>query len=281
MKKKIIKKVIFLISFFAALTVCVTAVLFFLSDNSEFEESFYRVKSSKVKEPVRVIALADLHNGEFGENNAKLVERITALKPDIIVMAGDMVNKDEADTEVCLNLCRRLLEAAPVYYVYGNHEGTMIYDKGIRLQDQLREAGVTILENTSTTIEVKENRIEIGGVSGSPELYEKYAADFIEEFEKKDEYKILLCHQPDLFYEKLAEVDADLSFAGHFHGGAIQIPGLGGLYAQEYGFFPKYCDGMFELSHGVLIVSRGLGQAPGTPRINNRPELVITDIVRG
>ena len=70
----------------------------------------------------------------------------------------------------------------------------------------------------------------------------------------------------------------DLAVAGHYHGGIIRIPGLGGLYHPKTGFFPKYDGGKYELAQGTLIVTRGIGNHGLIPRINNRPELVIIDV---
>ena len=98
------------------------------------------------------------------------------------------------------------------------------------------------------------------------------------EFEQKDTLKILIAHCPDLFYEKMAEVNVDLSVAGHFHGGQVRLPVVGGLYAIGHGFFPKYCDGMFTLANGHLFVTRGLGNSHTLPRINNRPEIAVIDV---
>ena len=66
-----------------------------LSDDSTFETTFYQVTSDKIQEPVRMILLADLHNHEFGRANRDLVKEIERLEPDMIVMAGDMVNGDD------------------------------------------------------------------------------------------------------------------------------------------------------------------------------------------
>ena len=70
----------------------------------------------------------------------------------------------------------------------------------------------------------------------------------------------------------------NLALAGHYHGGIVRIPGLGGLYHPEEGFFPKYSGGEYSLTYGKLIVSRGLGDQNFSLRINNKPELVIIDI---
>lgn len=90
--------------------------------------------------------------------------------------------------------------------------------------------------------------------------------------------KILIAHFPDLFYEKLADVNVDLAVAGHYHGGQVQLPLVGGVYSVDNGLFPQYCNGMFSLTNGHLFVTRGLGNSHRSPRINNRPEIAVIDI---
>ena len=43
--------------------------------------SRYSVSSEKISHPFRVVQLTDLHNSLFGENNTRLVKRVTAEDP--------------------------------------------------------------------------------------------------------------------------------------------------------------------------------------------------------
>lgn len=75
-----------------------------LSDNSTFETTFYRVTSEKIGENIRAVVLADLHNNVFGQDNEPLVFKIRQLEPDVILMAGDMINGDDPDVSGILEL---------------------------------------------------------------------------------------------------------------------------------------------------------------------------------
>lgn len=252
-----------------------------MSDNSTFETTFYRVTSQKIGEPVRAILMTDLHNSEFGKKNENLIERIKNLEPDLILMAGDMVNNDTPDVSVVVNLCEQLGKIAPVYYSLGNHEGDLMYlESGyqIPLDTELFQLGTTVLYNNCVDVEVKGNKFSIGVAGSNPDNYETVSAEFIGEFEQKEEFKLLLSHYPTLYYDCLAEAQIDLAVAGHFHGGLIRLPNGTGLYHADTGFFPKYCYGKFQLKNGFLVVSRGLGNHGKIPRINNTPELVVIDI---
>lgn len=269
-----------ILSVFLLLAVC-SVIMWRLSDNDSFETTFYRVTSDKIGEPIRAVLLADLHNSEFGTENAELIEEIRILKPDLILMAGDMVNGDDPNISIVVDLCTKLEEIAPVYYCLGNHEGNLMYlDTGyqIPLDVDLLHAGVHVLYNESIQTEVNGNQLEIGVAATDTENFHEISEPFIQEFEKSSRYKILLSHYPTLYYDYLADADIDLSVAGHFHGGQIRLPGGKGLYHIDTGFFPKYSSGRHQLQKGWLVVSRGLGNHGKIPRINNRPELVVIDI---
>ena len=248
--------------------------------SEELETSFFHLYSQKVPNGrnIRLVVLSDLHNKEFGEQNIELVERVEKLSPDLILLAGDMVNKFEDRTDVAVDLCRRLVEIAPVYYGIGNHEGNMMYVNGLRIDGLLREVGAKVLINQSEDIVVQDTPVSVGSVSTSVLDFDEYSAPFVAEFEQKDTLKILIAHCPDLFYEKMADVNVDLSVAGHFHGGQVRLPIIGGVYAIGQGLLPKYCDGMFTLTNGHLFVTRGLGNSHSFPRINNRPEIAVIDV---
>ena len=101
----------------------------------------------------------------------------------------------------------------------------------------------------------------------SPDLAEK------EREAGHEMYEILLFHSP-LFFETCRKWGADLTLCGHFHGGTIRIPGLGGVMTPQYQFFLPWCAGRFDADGKTMIVSRGLGTHSINVRLNDRPELV-------
>ena len=195
-----------------------------LSD--ELEVTFYHVHSPKTAsgENIRVIVLSDLHSREFGPENQELVEQIAALRPDLIAIAGDMVNADDGSLNVVLT------------------------------------------------------QLLVGGLTTSVEGYEEYGAAFFEEYERSGSFKLLIAHYPSLFYDDLADGAVDLGICGHYHGGQVRLPFVGGLYHGDTGLFPQYSGGLYQLTHGTIFVSRGMGGHNGLPRVNNRPELAVIDI---
>ena len=254
-----------------------------LMSGQRLSVSRYVLETDKLENDWKIAVLSDLHNKSFGEGNCRLLEKIREYRPDTILICGDMVTRGDPDVSVALDLCRELAKLAEVYYIYGNHEGVLQYADGgpqIPLDRYLAETGVHLLYGGLYQIRNGDGVIELFAKSINARQYredpenQKLAAEFAE----KDGFKLAMSHFPDLFYDAMADTEFDLAVAGHYHGGQIILPGIGGLYTPEAGWFPEYYGGAYPLKHGTLIVSRGLGNATAVPRINNAPELVLIDI---
>ena len=250
-----------------------------MADNSYFVDTFYEVEDEKIENPMRIVLLTDLHLKEYGENNCQLVDEIKRLKPDIIVMSGDMVDMDETDYSVVLTLCRQLVDVAPVYFGYGNHEKEVIRVKQTStINEDLEDMGVHVLHNRYVTVEVNGNLLDIGGLSANPGTEDaSYVQKFWKKYMETENYRLLLVHYPQFFFKGGALVDSgiDMALCGHLHGGVVQIPFVGGLYHPKDGFFPEMTEGCNLVNDTWVVISRGLG---GKPRFNNPPELVIIDL---
>ena len=83
-------------------------------------------------------------------------------------------------------------------------------------------------------------------------------------------------HNPS-YFENYVDWGADLSFAGHVHGGVLRI-GKRGVISPQFILFPKYSGGMYEKDNKAMIVSCGLGFHSMPIRINDRAEIVIVDV---
>lgn len=152
-------------------------------------------------------------------------------------------------------------------------------------------AGAIVLEHQYRDITVKGQSLRIGGIYGYclPDKYlETEEADlsecmFLWDFENTDRYKILLSHLPIAWLKNdaLEEWNMDCVFSGHLHGGQVILPGIGGVYAPDMGWFPGRLKGVFDSKDGKrhLVLSAGLGNTEVIPRFNNIPEIVCVDLV--
>ena len=259
--------------------VCAMNILYCANN---FEVNFYHVESNHVTSDIRIVVVSDVHLKEYGEDSSELIDAVAALRPDIIISAGDMVTYGAKDYESMLTLCRGLTEIAPFYGVMGNHEDELVYlEDDTELRDRFADAGMILLINRCERIRIKNNDIEIVGVSGSPDGFDNYggrnAMNKLQE--NHTALRICVAHIPTLFDQRLDEYDFDIGIAGHTHGGVVRLPVIGGLYSVEEGFLPDYDGGLYDLDNGAqLFVSRGLGSSGKIPRFNNTPELGVLDV---
>ena len=294
--------------------VCIaTAVIVMMCnyiDNRDFRETFHSTSSIKVDSSVRIVQISDLHGSSYGENNNKLLERVEALEPDIILCTGDIVDSVKDDLQYAVDLAKALADIAPAYYIYGNNEVEGIYDIPLKekeldekfgfsqdsrdetallqvpdsFETALEAAGIKVLKNEKDTITVKNMNVDVYGVlTSNPSSFwsytEKSFADYI--YGSTDNLKITAVHEPVIFEEFSPTYWGDLLICGHTHGGVMRVPMLGPLYTHEGGLFPErngdFIYGRYDAAGAPLIVSGGL-ENKNVFRINNQPELVIIDI---
>lgn len=220
----------------------------------------------------RILQVADLQNKVFGREQEPLLRMIERSAPDIIVLTGDLLDRNRTDVDTAMGLIRRIVTMAPVYFVSGNHEHQS--GEWDRLAEEMTEAGVTILDNGKSVIPRNGDTITLLGLADK-KVNPNYAQVLHTLMAgQEDSYNILLSHRPELF-ETYVAAGVDLIFTGHAHGGQMRIPFLQqGIFAPHQGFFPKYTEGMHEKDGTVMVVSRGLGNSSFPLRLFNRPELV-------
>ena len=114
---------------------------------------------------LRIVQLSDLHNREFGQDNAELYKAVENAAPDVIFLTGDLVDEYAAEPVPYARSVGAALSAiAPTYYVTGNHEwahGNAVVEE---IKAALREAGVTVLSNEFVPLERDGDAILIAGI---------------------------------------------------------------------------------------------------------------------
>lgn len=261
---------------------CGSAFAVLFTNNGSFEITFYQYNTEKLPSSLRIVALSDLHKASFGRDNARLIEAVAALKPDMIALIGDMVDKSAASSAPLASLLERLMDIAPVYYALGNHEMSRILDKNEQLKTLISDTGAVLLHNTIERVTVKDCEFNIGGLSYSGAAIQKYAPGFMEELNACEGFTLLLTHYPENFINNgIQDNPIDLAICGHAHGGLIRLPVVGGLYSPDQGLLPDLVEGIHERGQATVAVSRGLGTSSRFPRINNKPEVVVIDIHAG
>ncbi len=248
--------------------------------------STYKLETDKIAENRTFVFLSDLHDNCFGEGQKRLLDAIDKERPDAILIGGDMmVVKNRADTDAALFLVEKLSRKYPVYYGNGNHENRMEQNRdqyGDQYERFVESLGKLKVRHLSDSAADLDGQIRIYGLDIQEPYYQKFGKRIMKEqyienrLGKGDskKYRILLAHSP-MFHEAYAQWGADLALCGHFHGGTIRIPGLGGLMTPQFQFFRKCCGGIHRINNKIMIVSRGLGTHSVNIRLNNKPELVV------
>ena len=233
----------------------------------------------------RIAQISDLHNAEFGEGNAELLRMLSECDPDIIVITGDLVDSGHTDIDVALAFAGEAARIAPAYYVTGNHEAAISqYDI---LKSGLEMAGVIVLEDEAISLEYNGESITLIGLSDPDatikgDLFGEVPAMVSTRLRNLTEgdsgYTVLLSHRPELF-ETYVSCGIDLVLSGHAHGGQFRLPFIGGLIAPNQGLFPKYDAGLYTGGDTNMVVSRGIGNSIIPIRFNNRPEIVVVELL--
>lgn len=243
----------------------------------------YTIPSNKLHRPIRAVLLADLHGFRFGRDQATLLRMIAGQNPDIILMAGDMVD-DRRRLENSMFFLREVVKIAPAYYTPGNHE--------FRRQDwpdlagMAESYGVVVLSDRVEEIRIGDNAFVLAGADDTAKRRwdRNYQGDAVMEqlfvpLTDQPGYHILIGHRPDRI-DQYKRYDFDLIVSGHAHGGQVRIPGLvNGLFAPQQGVFPPYTGGAYRHGNTVHVVSRGLAKPVFLPKVFIRPEVVVVKLV--
>ena len=226
---------------------------------------------------IKLIVVSDTHGSDINP----VMEIIYNIKPDGILIPGDFMNgkilqRYPDHTKQIERACADLnafAEVAKTYVSIGNHEKHLT----LLERNELRNTKAHILDNESI---LAFDSILIGGLSSATVYNNKRKQimspdlGFLHEYDDQTGFKLLLCHHPEYYPEHLMKTNIDLIVSGHAHGGQIRI-GKNGLFAPGQGIFPKYTSGLYDHR---LLVSRGVSGTEITPRINNRPEIMVLSL---
>ena len=244
-------------------------------------------------EGFRIVQISDVHNALFNTENFDLLKAVEDLKPDIIVLTGDMINYGTTRFTRLFPLAQSLAEICDVYYILGNHEQTMRVANMLKIIDEMELLGVKMLFNDSVEIERDGEKILLHGLCQYKKSYRDpyYSTESTYEFSLSDMEKMLgkssdalvdivLAHNP-LYFDVYEAWGADLVFSGHIHGGHWRIPIIDkGIFSPNEELFPEYDGGEYIKNKAHMVVSRGLNNGMEfIPRLFNRPELVVVNLI--
>lgn len=222
----------------------------------------------------RIVQLSDLHNKVFAEENEALLREVKDLKPDIIVLTGDIIDASyHTDVPDALLFMEQIVKVAPTYFVCGNHEYYLPKEVLNAFVEKIQEYGVHYLNNE--TAQISSSTGQTFSLIGLDAL--SLQANILKTLteEAEDEFQVLLAHEPQYLRSYYAETGVNMVFSGHAHGGQFRIPFTNqGLYAPDQGVMPEYTAGEYKAGDTTMYLSRGLGNSGFPLRLFNHPEIV-------
>ncbi len=226
-----------------------------------------RKKAGSLKS-LNIVAFSDVHLGTLIEKRhlATIIKKVNALKPDIILIPGDIIDED-INPVIHSNVGKTLRTFKAKYGVYavtGNHE----YIGGVaKAKEYLKSHGIKLLNDTAVLID---NSFYVAGREDLMKNQSKNKRKGLDEIIhdiQKDLPLILMDHQP--FHLEQAEKNGvDLQLSGHTHHGQLwpfnYITNL--VYEKSYGYLQK--------GNTHYYVSCGVGGWGPPIRTVSRPEIV-------
>lgn len=242
-----------------------------------------------IKQPIRVGLIADIQVGNHKKDEwvNKIIAKARQEKPDIILIAGDLISNelgDSFDETIYLEPLQKLLPDFPVYAVLGNHDYGIGNREGLTFKgisadkhqlviDRFKKLGIPLLRNELVCPIIRSQEFCVFGTDdiwGSDTDYAR--------LNTWDTTKpiILLSHNPDTILSWPNNIPKpNLMLAGHTHGGQVYIPLYGPLgnagidLGKQYYRWLNYWQGI------PIFVTVGAGESIGALRLFTPPEIAV------
>ena len=219
----------------------------------------------KVSKPMKVVLMSDLHLGYHNRRAdfAKWVNMINAENPDLILIAGDIIDftVDPLLREDMASEWRRL--KAPIYTCMGNHE---YFSQESKASQFFMDAGIHLLQDSVVVID---DLCLIGRDDASNR--HRMPLDRLMAKADSTKYTILLDHQPHKL-EQAEKAGINFQFSGHTHHG--QVWPISWITEKIY----EVAYGAWTRGNTVYYVSSGIGIWGGKFRIGTRSEYIVATI---
>lgn len=250
----------------------------YLVVNEELPESFYGTK---------IIQMSDIHYGRTtdAEDLRNIVKKINSYNPDIVVLTGDLLDRDKKYTNKELEELSSILADINVtikkYAIMGNHDNTQGKWEEVIINSGFINIGdaYEIIYNDSY------EPILIAGMStgqysnATPSEKVNEAISLLtnnEESTNTINYGILLMHEPD-YIEDIDYNKFNLIMAGHTHNGQVRLPFFGAIILPPHGRI--YYENHYSLNNTDLYISSGIGTSNIDLRLFNRPSINLYRLV--
>ena len=222
----------------------------------------------------KIVHISDIHYKvtTTKEDLENIVKEINKLKPDIVVLSGDLFDSNieykEKDYEDLIDVLGSIDYNIGKYSITG--EDDLKFDKW---ESVINDSEFINLNDTHELI-YNEGLDPILLVGISSNYKDNHIKETIETIYSSItdtyNYSILLLHEPD-FINKIDYSKFNLILGGHSHNGQIKIPFIGGILKDKYSKI--YYDEYYDLDNTKMYVSSGIGTSKYKFRFLNKPSI--------
>lgn len=264
-----------------------TGALLLLSYSLFFSKYFFQIKRfalgrKKPEQRIRIVLLTDLHfKRRLWPFHQRLLRTIRALKPDLILIAGDLIDEFGQPGPA-----RRFLfglgPATPKMVIPGNHDNKNKVSRQT-LRKMVEQHNGRLLVNETTQVTISGKIITVTGLEDFIER-EQCFRDAVKNT-GREEHHFLLVHSPlqqETVLKEIPRINKERSadqqlavqyiFAGHTHGGQVRLPGYIPVLPKGSG---GYVNGWYNREKPFLYVSKGFGTSAVPLRFGARPEVTV------
>jgi predicted MPP superfamily phosphohydrolase len=228
--------------------------------------------TSRTQAEISVLLLSDIHVAGPDmppERLARIVRKANLLKPDAVLIAGDLVSDKRVSTRryslhEAVAPLRQLRSRYGTFAVLGNHDH---WRNAEAARSALQGAKVQVLNNSA----VQAGPLVIGGLDDAFTHHDDLTAT-LSAMAKLQGTPVVLSHSPDP-YPRLPS-GIPLMVAGHTHCGQIRLPLVGALSSMSH-YGEKYACGLVVERGRTLVVSAGLGTSLLPLRFGTVPDMWI------
>ncbi len=212
---------------------------------------------------------------------SQLVDAANRARPDLVLIAGDMITRAPRYIEVAAEQAARLRAPHGVLACIGDHDNFAYRDRSRSLRE-VREAlarrGIQMLDNEVREIEIR--GASIGVILATHNYVSRIDRETTRALltrAQDADFKILLAHQPGAqLVADAAAGGVDLFLSGHTHGGQVNF-WFPFLDITPVRIENRYITGSYRFGDMMLTVSSGLGMSVAPFRYRSPATL---DIIR-
>jgi hypothetical protein len=263
----------------------------------DFEVEEVELKINNLPEELkgtRIILVSDIHAGPFmdTEQMNEYVTLINGLKPDLVLIPGDMTNSRKEEAGLFIKSFRDVKANYGVFATLGNHD---YFDDQQFVADSIsREAGITMLRNDAKLVYINNKPLALLGIedtrdggAGSNNILTQYIDNAVNRTEyallekgikNADVPRLLLAHKPYVF-DYVQDRKFDVMLSGHTHGGQVVFFKYADINVSFAKSVSKYVSGLYKSENKQLYVSRGIGTVGMPIRFNCPPEVTKITLV--